>query len=123
LDFEPKRAALAKKSTFHEAMHPLAVNPLCKRAAVGYTVSFAVPKPLSRLSLVDLVGGKAVNSEQVDGNLRPPAVLNDGSSVLMVGASDERGGYETPDQLQVWKFNGKKLVRSPSWVPYVQDAR
>ena len=46
LDFVAKRAALAKKSTFHEAMHPLAVNPLCKRAAVGYTVSFSGPEAL-----------------------------------------------------------------------------
>ncbi|MHB8864608.1 MAG: SHD1 domain-containing protein, partial [Pirellulaceae bacterium] len=121
LDFEPKRAALAKKSTFHEGMHPLAVNPLCKRAAVGYTVSFAVPKPLSRLSLVDLVAGKAVNSEQVEANMRPLTVLNDGKSVLMVGASDERGGYETSDQLQVWKVSGKKIVRSASWIPYPLD--
>ncbi len=121
LDFEPKRAPLAKKSTFHEGLHPLAVNPVCKRAAVGYTVSFAVPKPLSRLSLVDLVAGKAVNSEQVEANMRPLALLNDGTSVLMVGASDERGGYETPDQLQVWKFSGKKLVRSASWAPYEMD--
>ncbi len=121
LDFEPKRAPLAKKSTFHEGMHPLAVNPLCKRAVVGYTVSFAVPKPLSRLSLVDLVAGKAVQSDQVEANMRPLALLNDGSSILMVGASDERGGYETADQLQVWKFSGKKLVRSASWVPFPME--
>ena len=121
LGFEPKRAALAKKSTFHEAMHRLGINPLCKRAAVGYTVSFAVPKPLSRLSVVDLVEGKAVNSEQVEANMRPLTVLSDGVSVLMVGASDERGGYEMGDQLQVWRLSGKKIVRSASWTPYVME--
>ena len=121
LGFEPKRAALAKKSHFFEGMHPLTVNPICKRAAIGYSVTFSVPKPLTRLSLVDLVGGKSVNSEAADSHMRPLALLNDGTSVLMVGCSDERGGYETPDQLQIWKLSGKKLVRSASWTPYPME--
>ena len=121
LGFEPKRAALAKKANFFENMHALAINPICKRAAIGYSVSFSVPKPLTRLSLVDLVAGKAVNSETVESHMRPLALLNNGTSVLMVGASDERGGFETPDQLQIWKLSGKKLVRSASWTPYPME--
>ncbi len=121
LDFEPKRAPLPKKTNFHEGMHPLAVNAVCRRAAIGFTASFAVPKPASRLSLVDLVSGKAIHSEQVEANMRPIVLLDSGSAVLMVGASDERGGYETPDQLQVWRLQGKKIVRTPSWIPYPND--
>lgn len=121
LGFEPKRAALAKKANFFENMHALAVNPICKRAAIGYSVSFSVPKPLTRLSLVDLVAGKAVNTEAVESHMRPLTLLNDGTSVLMVGAGDERGGFETPDQLQIWKLSGKKLVRSASWIPYPME--
>ena len=112
---------MAKKANFFENMHPLAINPICKRAAIGYSVSFSVPKPLTRLSLVDLVAGKAVNSETVESHMRPLALLNDGTSMLMVGASDERGGFETPDQLQIWKLSGKKLVRSASWTPYPME--
>ncbi len=121
LNFEPKRAAMAKKANFFEGIHPLSVNPICQRAVVGYSVSFSVPQPLSRLSLVDLVAGKSVNAEPIEAHMRPLALLDDGRSVLMVGASDERGGHETPDQLQVWQFNGKKVVRSDSWVPYPMD--
>ncbi len=121
LDFEPKRAPLPKKTNFHEGMHKLAVNAVCRRAAVGYSATFAIPKPLTRLSLVDLVTGKAIHSEQVESHMRPIALLDNGASVLMVGASDERGGYETPDQLQVWRLQGKKIVRTPSWIPYPND--
>ncbi len=123
LDFAAKRVPLTKKTTFHEHIHRPTINPLCQRGAVGYTVSFAVPKPLSRLSLADLVSGKAVHSEQVEAHMRPLALLGSGSAVLMVGASDQRGGYETPDQLQIWKFKGKKLLRSSSWIPYPMDKK
>lgn len=121
LGFEPKRAALSKKSNFHESLHPLAINVRAKRAAVGATVSFGVPKAQSRLSLVDLVSGKSVHSDPVEGNMRPLALMDDGSSVLMVGCSDDRGGYETKRELQLWRFDGKKIVRSASWTPYEDD--
>jgi hypothetical protein len=121
LDFQPKRSSLAKKSNFFEKTHPLAINPLCKRAAVGYTVSFNVPETLSRLSVVDLAAGKSVNSEPVAANMRPLAVLNDGASVLMVGAGDEHHEGETPDQLQIWRLSGKTVARSATWTPYVKE--
>ncbi|TWU10020.1 SHD1 domain-containing protein [Allorhodopirellula heiligendammensis] len=121
LGWEPQRAALTKKSTFHEHVQPLAINVQSKRAVVGNTVSFAVPKPLTRLSLVDLVSGKSVHSDSVEGHMRPLALLDNGSSVLMVGCSDDRGGYEKKSELQLWRFDGKKIVRSASWTPYAQD--
>ncbi len=121
LDFEAKRTPLPKKTNFHEAMHPLVVNAVCKRAVVGFTASFSLPKPLTRLSWIDLVTGRAIHSEQVEANMRPLAMLDNGSAVLMVGASDERSGYETPDQLQVWRLQGKKIIRTASWIPYPMD--
>ncbi|WP_186774941.1 SHD1 domain-containing protein [Allorhodopirellula solitaria] len=121
LGWEPKRAALTKKSTFHENLQPLAINTQSKRAAVGNTVSFGVPKPQSRLSLVDLVSGKSIHGGPVEGHMRPLALLDNGNSVLMVGCSDDRGGYEKKSELQLWRFNGKKVVRSASWTPYPQD--
>lgn len=121
LGFEPKRAALSKKSNFHENLHPLAINIRAKRAAVGTTVSFGIPKAQSRLSLVELVSGKSVHSDPVEGHMRPLALMDDGSSVLMVGCSDDRGGYETKRELQLWRFDGKKIVRSSSWTPYQGD--
>ncbi len=91
--------------------------------AVGYSVTFTVPKPASRLTLIDLESGKSIHSEQIEAHMRPLAVLNSGSDVLMVGAGDDRKGYETKDQLQIWRFNGTKIARTPSWVPYPNDKK
>ncbi len=122
LGFTPKRATLNKKNNFHEDIRRLEINPIAQRAIVGYTVSFAVPKPESRLALIDLVSGKAIHTAPVEANMCPLCLLNDGSTALMYGTSDERGGFETPDQIQLWRVNGKKVVQSKSWIPFPNDA-
>ncbi len=122
LGFTAKRATLNKKNTFHEDMRRLEINPLAQRAVVGYTVSFGVPKPQSRLALVDLASGKAIHTAPVECNMCPLALLNDGSTVLMHGTSDERGGYETPDQIQLWRVNGKKVLQSKTWIPFPEES-
>lgn len=122
LGFTAKRSTLNKKDNFHEDMRRLEVNPIAQRAVAGYTVSFAVPKPQSRLALLDLVSGKAIHTAPVEANMCPMCVLNDGSTILMYGTSDERGGYETSDQIQLWRVNGKKVIRSKSWIPFPDDA-
>lgn len=123
LPFEAKRAALPGKKNFFEGMRRLEINPVAKRAVAGYTISFSVPKHLSRVSLIDLPSGKAINSETVEGcNMCPLAVLNDGNTILMQGTGDERSGYETADQLQLWRLRNSKVVRSPIWVPFPDDS-
>lgn len=124
LPFEGKPAPLAKKSNFHEHVHTAMVNATCKRAVLGFGVTFSVPTPLSRLTLIDLVTGKSVHSETVEANMRPIALLNSGSDVVMVGKSDgRRSEGETKDQLQIWRFNGKKIERTGSWIPYPDDVK
>jgi len=122
-EFEPKRASLRKKAHFWEKLAQSPVNTACKRAALGFTVSFTVPKPLTRVSLVDLVSGRAVHSEQVVGNMRPLTLLDNGSTILMKGGSDERGGYEQGTELQLWRLDGKKIVRTPSWIPHPKERK
>lgn len=122
LGFTAKRATLNKKNNFHEDIRRLEVNPLAQRAVVGYTVSFGLPKPQSRLALLDLVSGKAIHTSPVETDMCPMCLLNDGSTVLMYGTSDERKGFETSDQIQLWRVNGKKVVQSKSWVPFPDDA-
>ncbi len=113
-----KRSAFAKKLHFFESMHALSINPNCKRAAVGATVSFSIPKPLTRVGIVDLVSGKSQNSTQIECEMRPLAVLNDGVTLLMVGFGGEGSSYEKGDELQLWKISGKKILRSKSWRPF-----
>jgi WD40 repeat protein len=121
LGFTAKRATLNKTNNFFENIRRVEVNPIAKRAIVGYTVNFSVPKPLSRLALIDLVTGKATHTESVEGDMWPLCLLNDGSTAVMYGSSDERKGYETPDQIQLWRVNGKKIVRTESWIPFPDE--
>lgn len=123
LPFEPKRSSLPKKSNFFEGMRRMKINPISARCVAGYTLTFSVPKPLSRISLVDLPSGKAINCEPVECNMCPLTVLNDGKTVLMQGTAREREGFETGDQLQLWQLNGKKVARSGIWIPFKDDKK
>jgi hypothetical protein len=120
-DFSPKRATLNKKLKFHEGLRRLHASPASKRAVAGYTLSFAVPKPLSRLALVDLASGKTVHTDPVECDMSPLCLLQDGTTVLMQGSSDERSGHETPDILQLWKVGGKSVSRSARWIPFPDE--
>ena len=122
LGFTAKRTTLNKKNNFHEDIRRLEVNPLAQRAVVGYTVSFSVPKPQSRLALIDLVSGKAIHTAPVEADMCPLCLLNDGSTTLMYGTSDERKGFETADQIQLWRINGKKVMQTKSWIPFPDEA-
>ncbi len=122
LGFTAKRTTLNKKNNFHEDIRRMDVNPIAQRAVVGYTVSFSLPKPQSRLALVDMVSGKAIHTAPVEADMCPMCLLNDGSTVLMYGTSDERKGFETADQIQLWRVNGKKVIRSNSWIPFPDEA-
>jgi hypothetical protein len=122
LGFTPQQAVLGKKVSIHEQVHPVQVNPTFKRAVIGYTITFGVPKKMSRFTLVDLESGRTVDSVQVEAMMRPLALLNDGQTVLMVGSSDEREGMERPYELQLWRIQGAELARSASWIPFANEA-
>jgi len=118
LGFEPKPVPLSKKQHFFEGMQPLAVNPGCKRAAIGYLITFSVPTPVTRVVLADLATGKMVASEPLEACMRPAALLHDGKTIVMVGCDDRAG---TADQLEFWTFQGRKVKRSATWRPYAED--
>lgn len=124
LDFEAKRATVPGKANFFEGMRRLKINPVAKRAVAGYTLTFSVPKHQSRISLLDLASGKSINTDLVDScNMCPLMLLNDGTTIVMQGTGDQRDGYETNDQLQLWRVRGKQAVRSPTWVPFPEDQK
>ncbi|QDV41368.1 hypothetical protein Enr13x_12060 [Stieleria neptunia] len=123
LPFEPKAASLPGKANFFEGMRRLKINPLAARCVAGYTWTFSTPKPLSRISLVDLPSGKAINSDPVECNMCPLTIFNDGKTVLMQGTGKERDGFETGDQLQLWTLTGTKVTRSGIWVPFKDDKK
>ncbi len=123
LTFEPKRTSLPSKANFFEGMRRLEINPLAARAAVGYTWTFSTPKHKSRVSLIDLPSGKAINSDHVECNMCPLTVLNDGKSILMHGTGGDRDGYETGDQLQIWTLSGRQVTRSATWIPFKDEGK
>ncbi|MFU7559167.1 SHD1 domain-containing protein [Roseiconus sp. JC912] len=123
LSFEPKPASVPEKKNFFEGMRRLQVNPVNGTCVAGYTWTFSTPEHVSRISLVDLKTGQSRNSELVTCNMCPLAVLQDGETVLMQGTGREREGYETGDQLQLWKFNGTKIARSGIWIPFPSEKK
>jgi len=118
IGFEPKKIPLPKKGHFFENIHPLAVNLSAKKVAIGYTTSFSIPTPLTRLAIGDLETGKMVSSEAVEANMKPLCLLNDGTTVLMLGLDDKTDG---PSTLQEWTIKGKKVTQGESWQPFQSD--
>ncbi|TWU60505.1 hypothetical protein Poly51_07810 [Rubripirellula tenax] len=121
LSYIPVRAPLTKKASFHEKSHPIVVNVAIGRAVIGYTTTFAVPKPQTRLSLIDLKTGRSVHSDTVEADMRPIALLDDGTSIVMAGNANARGEFEKKDSMEVWQLANKQLKRSGSWTPYPDD--
>lgn len=118
LGFEPQRVPLPKKENFHEGMQKLVINSKLKRGVAAFSCSFGIPKPYTRISLLDLATGRSVHSEPVEAMMRPLALLDSGAAVLMVGTSDDRKGYERASTLEVWSLKGKKIKRTASWIPF-----
>jgi hypothetical protein len=119
--FVPKRASLPRKSNFHESAHPIVVNAAQARAVVGHTVSFAVDEPTSRVSLIDLKTGRSVSSDPTPANMKPIALLDDGTSMLAVGVARRSDDGETADTVQLWRLRNRRLSKSSSWVPYPDE--
>lgn len=118
LGFEPKKVPLPKKGHFFEGIHPLAINLNAKKVALGYSTSFSIPTPLTRLVLGDLTTGKMVASESTEAHMKPLCLLDDGATVLMVGVDDKGEG---PEVIQEWTLKGKKINKSENWVPFEAD--
>ncbi|MBL8888821.1 MAG: PQQ-binding-like beta-propeller repeat protein [Planctomycetaceae bacterium] len=122
LGFTPKQATLNKLNRAFEDIRKLVIDPISQRAVAGYTSSFSHEKPESRLAISDLVSGKTIHTTPVVGDMCPIAILNDGVTFVMYGTSDGRGGYETRDQLQLWRLDGKKIIRTKSWIPFPNES-
>lgn len=118
LDFEPKKIPLPKKGHFFENMHPMALNLTAKKVALGYSTSFSIPVPLSRLIIGDLTTGKMISSETTEAHMRPLCLLDDGSTVLMCGLDDKGDG---PEVIQEWTLKGKKINKGEKWIPFEGD--
>jgi hypothetical protein len=121
---DAKSIPMAKKQQFFEGIGGFAINPNRKRAVIGYTVSFNVPDPMTRVTLMDLAAGKAIQSEPIVANMRPLALLDDGASIVMTGWERPPNGHDDlpiNDTLQVWKLSGTKIRQSALWTPFPME--
>lgn len=118
LGFDPKKVPLPKKSHFFENIHPLAINLSAKKVALGYSTSFGVDAPYSRIVIGDLTTGKMVSSENTQSLMKPLCLLDDGTTILMGGTDDKGDG---PDVIQEWTLKGKKIAKGNTWIPFEAD--
>lgn len=121
--YEPHSARLPAKKNFFEGLRRLKVNPAAGSAVAGYTWTFSTPKHSSRISLVDLKTGETFHSDLVTANMCPLDILSDGKTVLMQGTGGDRDGYETADQVQLWRPQGQSVNRTPSWIPFANEKK
>src|SRR5690606_35929893 len=52
---------------------------------------------------------------------RPTALLDDGGTVVMVGASSWPKKVNLRDEMQLWKFSGSRVQQSATWIPFKDD--
>lgn len=104
--------ALPARQNFFEGCGSFVVNPLSRRALVGYQWTFSAPKANSRLLFCDLDNGKVLAEVKLDGLVTPLAIDDDGSQVLLKRTADKK------DVLELWSLtaqgNEKALEFSPA---------
>jgi hypothetical protein len=107
---------LPPKTNFFEQAKGLALNPVCKRAAVGYTLNDPRQKAGgTRVVLCDLTAGKLLGSVSAPGQFAALALADDGSRVLM---RRDDFGHGNQDRVEIWKLDGSSIAKTLRWLPY-----
>jgi len=108
---------LPPKGNFFEHAKGLVLNPVCKRAALGYTLNDPRQKGNSRTRVVlcDLTAGKVLGTATAPGHFAPVALSDDGNRVLV---RRDEFGHSNQDRLEVWKLDGANVTKTLRWVPY-----
>lgn len=113
-ELQPKSApvALPARQNFFEGCNALVVNPVGRRALVGYHWSFGTPKANSRMLFCDIENGKVLSQTIMDGLVTPLAITDDGNQGLFKRTAANK------DQLEIWsladKGNEKVVEFSPA---------
>jgi hypothetical protein len=110
-----KTVALPPKTNFFEGLKGLAINPVAKKAAVGYVLGEPKPRGTSRVMICDLETGKAGTVASSLGQMVPIALHDDGKHIVM---RREEFGFGNLDRMEVWTLRGSKINKLTEWVPY-----
>src|SRR5262249_26433863 len=101
VQFKSAPVALPARQNFFEGCSALVVNPLSRRALVGYQWSFSAPKVNSRMLFCDIENGKVLGQVIMDGVLTPLAIDDDGGQGLFKRTVGNK------DQLEIWSLAAK----------------
>jgi hypothetical protein len=115
LGFRPRTTALPAKTDFFEKLTGVAVNPVAKKAVVGFTLARHRSEGTSRIVFCDIERGRTLRSGESPGQMMPLALHDDGEHVLM---RRNEFGFGNLDRLEIWSLEGKEVVRSRVWTPY-----
>ncbi len=114
--FRNRSIALPNKRDFFEKLCGLAINPVAKKAVVGYSLKKRRGDESStRLVLCDLERGRATATEALPGEMAPLALHDDGQQVLM---RRNEFGHGKSNRLEIWAVQGKRVARTLAWTPY-----
>lgn len=135
----PKEPAAVKKGRsitvppkvdFFERVKALVINPVCRRAAIGYVLDRAGPRrPITRRSpggeagaegqtrvvFCDLQSGRELGQAASSGKLVPLALSDDGGQLLL---RHEDVAFAKPDTLETWKITESGVSRELVWSPH-----
>ncbi len=113
-----KTVALPPKTNFFEGVKGLAINPVAKKAVVGYVLGEPKPQGTTRVVICDLETGKAGTVATAQGQMTPIALHDDGKQILM---RREEWGMGNLDRLEVWTLKGSKVAKQVEIVPFAES--
>ena len=119
LEFRPKAVSLPKKTDFFEKLSGVAVNPVAKKAVVGYTLARPGScEGTTRIVMCDIEHGRTTAIATGPGQMSPIALHDDGRQVLM---RRNEFGFGKQDRLEVWTIERREIAKSVMWTPYGED--
>ncbi len=111
--------SLPVKTSFFEKMEGLVINPVARKAVVGFVLGEPKPVGTTRLAICDLATGRSAGPIVSTGQMLPMALSDDGEHVVM---RRHEFGFGNHDRLEVWQLTGSQARKLVSWVPY-EDLR
>ena len=114
---ERRAIAIPAKADFGERAKAMVVNPVCRRAVIGYEVGKPGGGDQTRLLLVDLAQAKVLGTGVGSGKMIPLA-LNDGGSRVVL-RTDEFG----QGKLDIWALSPSGVKKELRWTPGDEQKR
>lgn len=114
-----KPIPIPPKGNFFEKARALVVNPVSKRAVIGYTTDEPRPAGLTRLVLCDLENGKRLGVGAAPGKFLPLALHDDGTRLLVRTDEDVWGNGR---QLEIWSLTEAAIKKTLQFAPYADVA-